>query len=689
MKKFLLLLPVWVCFLQAKAQIIEPCGYDAYRQEWLKSPQNREANEYLEKRIKLYVEKQRATRRAATVYTLPVVVHIIHNGESVGTCLNPDDATVSAMITALNNYYRNTNGLGIDIELNFQLAVRSGASCNGSTTGVNRVNGSGVANYTANGISFSGGSGASEAAVKALSRWSPSEYINIWVVNKINGGITGCPGGGSGTFTAGFSGGPGNPGTTDGVVIVASQVNGTSTVLAHEIGHYFNLLHTFQGDSGGSSCPSNTTCSTQGDFVCDTDPHIRISDISTCPDMTNNGCTMTSYQPVVYNYMNYTNCLNRFTEGQKTRMRAVIDGGSYRFCLTQSLALSGTSITAPTTPIASFSASFGIGTGTALGIERFQFNTIDRGSQSSYGDGVNYVDLTCSSASTSVNKGSTYSFSLKGAYTNSHYARIYIDYNNDGDFDDTGESVFNSVSPANIISGNITIPTSGVTIVQNTLLRMRVIANWTPILDPSSIVGHSSSLGAGQAEDYGVTVLAALPVELVTFKAEEENKKVKVNWQTASERESSHFVIERSQDLYQFEEIATVDAQGTTSQPSNYTWLDDKPYLGISYYRLTQIDKDGTPHLYRAVAVLVEDDDKTIMVFPNPSDGGTIQIKGENLKQYDFSLLTSTGDVVSTKTQVVSEHQATLIPTHVLQTGTYLLLLKNQTTQKGIKVLIR
>lgn len=689
MKKFLFFLPVWVCLIQAKAQTIEPCGFDTYRKEWLKSPQNREANEYLEKRIKLYVEKQRSSRRSATVYTLPVVVHIIHNGEVVGTCQNPDDATVATMITALNNYYRNTNSLGIDIELNFQLAVRSGASCNGSTTGINRVNGSGVTNYTANGISYAGGSGASESAVKALSKWSSTEYINIWVVNKINGGITGCPGGGSGTFTAGFSGGPGNPGVTDGVVMVASQVNGTSTVLAHEMGHYFNLLHTFQGDSGGSLCPSNTTCSTQGDLVCDTDPHIRISDISTCPDMTINGCTMTSYQPVVYNYMNYSNCLNRFSAGQKTRMRAVIDGGSYRSCLTSSLALSGTSITSPTTPTSSFSASFGVGTGTALGIERFQFNTIDRGSQSSYGDGANYVDLTCSSASTSVNRGSTYSFSLKAAYINNHYARIYIDYNNDGDFNDTGESVFNSSSSANIISGNITIPTSGVTIVQNTLLRMRVIANWTPILDPNSIVGHSASLGAGQAEDYGVTVLAALPVELVTFKAEEENKKVKVNWQTASERESSHFVIERSKDLYEFEEVANIDAKGTTSQSNNYTWLDENPYLGISYYRLTQIDKDGTPQLYRSVAVLVEDDDKSITVFPNPSEGGTIQVKGENLKQYDFSLLTSIGDVVSSKTEVVSENQVSVIPTQTLQSGTYLLILKNQTIQKGLKVIIR
>lgn len=689
MKKLLLFLSLWVCILQANAQTIEPCGFDTYRKEWLKIPQNREANEYLENRIKLYVEKQRSTRRTATVYTLPVVVHIIHNGESVGDCLNPNDASVAAMITALNNYFRNTNSLGIDIELNFQLAVRSGASCNGSTTGINRVNGSGVANYTANGISFAGGSGASESAVKALSKWSPTEYINIWVVNKINGGITGCPGGGSGTFTAGFSGGPGNSGATDGVVIVASQVNGTSTVLTHEVGHYFNLLHTFEGDSGGGGCPSNTNCSTQGDLVCDTDPHIRISNIGTCPDMTTNGCTMTSYQPVSYNYMNYTNCLNRFSAGQKTRMRAVIDGGSYRSCLTQSLALSNSSITPPTTPVVAFTATNGVGTTNVFGIERFQFNTINRGSYTSYADGTNYSDLTCTSASTTVNKGSTYSFTLKAALTNSHYVRIYIDFNNNGNFNDTGENVYTSPSFANSFSGNITIPNSGVTIVQNTLLRMRVIADWEPIMSPNTITGYSSDFGAGQAEDYGVIVLAALPVELVTFKAEEENKKVKVNWQTASERESSHFVIERSKDLYEFEEVATIDAQGTTPQSTNYTWLDENPYIGVSYYRLTQIDKDGTTHLYRSVAVLVEDDDKTITVFPNPSEGGSIQVKGGNLSQYNFSLLTSAGDVVSTKTQVVSENQVVLTPVQVLQTGTYLLLLKNQETQKGLKVIIR
>lgn len=681
MKKFLFLLPVWVCLIQAKAQTIEPCGFDTYRKEWLKSPQNREANEYLEKRIKLYVEKQRNTRRAATVYTLPVVVHIIHNGEAVGTCQNPDDATVATMITALNNYYRNTNSLGIDIELNFQLAVRSGASCNGSTTGINRVNGSGVTNYTANGISYAGGSGASESAVKALSKWSPTEYINIWVVNKINGGITGCPGGGSGTFTAGFSGGPGNPGVTDGIVMVASQVNGTSTVLAHEMGHYLNLLHTFQ-----DSCPE-VDCTSNGDRVCDTDPHPQFS-LSLCPDGAY-ACAGPNYGIVAHNIMNYTNCPDRFTTGQKTRMRAAIDAGGYRNCLTQSLALSNSSITPPTTPVVAFTATNGVGTTNAFGIERFQFNTIDRGSYTSYAEGTNYSDLTCSSASTTVNKGSTYSFSIKAALSNSHRARIYIDFNNDGDFDDTGESVYNSTAYANSFSGNITIPNSGVAIIQNTLLRMRVIADWVNITSPNVITGYDASLGSGQAEDYGVTVLAALPVELVTFKAEEENKKVKVNWQTASERESSHFVIERSKDLYEFEEVANIDAKGTTSQSNNYTWLDENPYLGISYYRLTQIDKDGTPHLYRSVAVLIEDDDKSVTVFPNPSEGGTIQVKGENLKQYDFSLLTSIGDVVSSKTEVVSENQVSVIPTQTLQSGTYLLILKNQTIQKGLKVIIR
>ncbi|MBK9758967.1 MAG: hypothetical protein IPO90_03075 [Flavobacteriales bacterium] len=51
----------------------------------------------------------------------------------------------------------------------------------------------------------------------------------------------------------------------------------SSSVLAHELGHAFNLYHTFEGDVNGTACPPNSNCGTDGDQVCDIPPHIRPS----------------------------------------------------------------------------------------------------------------------------------------------------------------------------------------------------------------------------------------------------------------------------------------------------------------------------------------------------------------------------------------------------------------------------
>ena len=58
-----------------------------------------------------------------------------------------------------------------------------------------------------------------------------------------------------------------NGGPNDGTVIVSSYMNGTNSLLAHELGHGFNLYHTFNGDGGNVSCPANNDCTIDGDKI--------------------------------------------------------------------------------------------------------------------------------------------------------------------------------------------------------------------------------------------------------------------------------------------------------------------------------------------------------------------------------------------------------------------------------------
>ncbi len=323
------------------------CGFDIIHQKKLKEdPGYRKIIEDQDKWISNYILQQGNIQRdqvAAVQYTIPVVVHIVHTGGAIGSIYNPSDADIQNTIAYLNQVYNGsypgTEGVG-DIEIQFALAQRD-PSCN-PTNGINRVNGSGLTEYTTSGVRLSGATGAADLDVKNLSRWDPSRYYNIWVVNMID-----SKDGTSGSFVAGYAYFPNSPANLDGTIMLATQMMPARKTLPHEIGHAFSLYHPFQGASG-ATCPTNGDCSLEGDRVCDTDPVIQPSGF-VCNTGTNS-CTSTPFSiNTEHNYMNYTSCATLFTAGQKARMLAAAAGPS-RVSLTGSYALS------PVYPMSPFTA---------------------------------------------------------------------------------------------------------------------------------------------------------------------------------------------------------------------------------------------------------------------------------------------------------------------------------------------
>ncbi|MCX7611021.1 MAG: lamin tail domain-containing protein [Ignavibacterium sp.] len=86
---------------------------------------------------------------------------------------------------------------------------------------------------------------------------------------------------------------------------------------------------------------------------------------------------------------------------------------------------------------------------------------------------------------------------------------------------------------------------------------------------------------------------ASIPVELISFTANYYNGKVHLYWLTASELNNSGFDVERNNGSG-FEKIGFVNGNGTTSQKSNFSFIDENPGYGKIQYRLKQIDFDGT-----------------------------------------------------------------------------------------------
>lgn len=117
-----------------------------------------------------------------------------------------------------------------------------------------------------------------------------------------------------------------------------------------------------------------------------------------------------------------------------------------------------------------------------------------------------------------------------------------------------------------------------------------------------------------------------LPVELLHFNANYNNGKVDVEWSTASETVNDYFVVERSKDAIDFEEVVRVNGAGSSNVLNNYVTMDPDPYSGTSYYRLKQVDFNGDDTYYDPVAVFSQGID-VVKIFPNPSNGSDFNIE--------------------------------------------------------------
>jgi hypothetical protein len=126
---------------------------------------------------------------------------------------------------------------------------------------------------------------------------------------------------------------------------------------------------------------------------------------------------------------------------------------------------------------------------------------------------------------------------------------------------------------------------------------------------------------------------APLPVELVSFEAERTSNGVQCSWKTASEKNNSHFEVERSVNGHQFEKVGKVAGAGSLAGSHTYNLHDAKAPNHTLYYRLRQVDKDGTA-TYSPVAVVQGCSNcvaaqATLAVVPNP--GSTyVQVLASN-----------------------------------------------------------
>jgi predicted aspartyl protease len=180
--------------------------------------------------------------------------------------------------------------------------------------------------------------------------------------------------------------------------------------------------------------------------------------------------------------------------------------------------------------------------------------------------------------------------------------------------------------------------------------------------------------------DSGIMIKAAsikaiaVPIELVSFKADKEARKANVKWTTATELNNDYFELQRSIDGSHYETIYTVKGAGTSSILTNYSYIDEKPVDGSqNYYRLMQVDFDGKKKLSKILSVNFLDKIKTVSISPNPiGNKFTAQVNIPAFGIGTIEVMDITGRVVISKLMNFEQGLNSIeVDADQLLTGTY------------------
>ena len=168
---------------------------------------------------------------------------------------------------------------------------------------------------------------------------------------------------------------------------------------------------------------------------------------------------------------------------------------------------------------------------------------------------------------------------------------------------------------------------------------------------------------------------ATLPLSLTSFKASFNGKATQVKWSTENEVNVSGFAIEKSLDGINFSPIDFVSAKNSSTH-TEYSTTDDKVKGGTSYYRLKQVDKNGS-FKYSSVEVIKNSLTIKTEVFPNPTRGNltinhSVAIKGAAIKVMNIE-----GKLIKTLPVQAGSTQTALSVTDVIK-GNYLLMFENE-----------
>ncbi|MEM6526269.1 MAG: T9SS type A sorting domain-containing protein [Bacteroidota bacterium] len=195
--------------------------------------------------------------------------------------------------------------------------------------------------------------------------------------------------------------------------------------------------------------------------------------------------------------------------------------------------------------------------------------------------------------------------------------------------------------------------------------------------------------GGGNRISFNYSAASTLPVTLVSFDGNfnENQGATKLQWVTATEKDNDYFIVQRSSNGKDYQEIGKVDGSGNSTSLVNYSFVDTDPLGGTNYYRLKQVDFDGQ-YEYSWIIRIITIAAVNFELYPNPSKGRVrINYYGPKIEKGSLSIYNSNGFLMRT-TDLISTIQNKLIDLSTLQKGAYFVEILTGETSIKKRILI-
>ena len=171
-----------------------------------------------------------------------------------------------------------------------------------------------------------------------------------------------------------------------------------------------------------------------------------------------------------------------------------------------------------------------------------------------------------------------------------------------------------------------------------------------------------------------------LPIDLLTFNIEKQEDDVRIDWSTASEINNEYFIIERTVDFKNIEEVQTIAGANNSNEILYYTVYDNKPLKGNSYYRLTQVDFNGNQENFEWKSIRFGRTlEPTLSIYPNPSTNGELSIYLENIMgNTELKIQDILGRILYRKVMNIEESNSKIALDLNLSSGIYFIQIMNK-----------